>query len=169
MKNPLPLLAVWPLDYIQNHLNEMHTVLRDRQLAYIPDNTDTNPRFDPYQDKKIARLTPLTCVELKSNKILTVDEHGDSYNYSYKNLGLLSITSDELSRAIETQKGYILKAEMEIQKFHDWIKYMEENKINVFNINSHTEMFLLETFKQVKANPDLTIEELKTLVSKVMS
>ena len=30
-------------------------------------------------------------------------------------------------------------------------------------------MFLLETFKQVKANPDLTIEELKTLVSKVMS
>jgi len=169
MKNPLPILAVWPLDYIQNHLNEMHAVLNSRQLAYIPDNTDVNPRFDSYQDKKIGKLSPLTCVELKPNKVLVVNEEGDSFNYGYKNLGLLSITTDELARAIETQKSYVLKAEMEIQKFQDWIRYMEENKINVFNINSHTEMFLLETFKQVKNNPDLTIEELKTLVSKVMS
>lgn len=166
MKNPIPILSIWPLDYILNHANEMHACLNNRQVTILQDTSET---YSPHTKPMINKHKVYSIIELRNNKVTVRDEDGETFNTSYKSIGLLDITPIELSRAIETQKSYILSAEMEIQKFSDWKLYMEENNIKVFNVNSFNANYLLEMFKQVQASKtELSIADLKKLVSTVI-
>lgn len=163
MKNPIPILSIWSIDYINNHMNEMYAILSNRGLTFIQEEP-----IHPSYKSSVSKNKVLTVLEIRPNKITVRDEEGDSYNYNYKNLALLDVTEAELERAIETQKSYIIAADMEIQKFTDWKTYMQENNIKVFNVNSFNSNYLLEMFKQVQANKaDLTVDELKKLVSTI--
>lgn len=165
MKNPIPILSIWTLDYIANHLNEMHAILDGREIAILP---DTEPERGMLYKSSITNHKRYFIRDLKSYKAAIGDNEGDTYTYPYKSLGLLDVTDAELTRAIETQKSYILNAEMEIQKFTDWKNYMEENQIKVFNVNSFNSNYLLEVLKQVQNNKaDLTVDELKKIVSTI--
>mgnify|MGYP000876499927 FL=1 len=164
MKNPIPILSIWTIDYILNHAAEMQHLLSGRNITVIQDMESKSP----YDKPSINKNKVYTIVEVRPNKAQVRDEDGDVYTYAYKSLALLDITAAELDRAIETQKSYILNAEMEIQKFSDWKGYMQENYIKVFNVNSFNANYLLEMFKQVQSNKaDLTVDELKKIVSTI--